>query len=44
MYSSRRYGGPNILAERAWETLHKSIYNCQDMIAVSCISFAFCFS
>lgn len=33
MYSSRRYGGPNILAERAWETLHKSIYNCQDMIA-----------
>ncbi|MCO5581341.1 hypothetical protein L7F22_035222 [Adiantum nelumboides] len=33
MYSSRRYGGPNIDAQRAWETLHRSIYNCEDKIA-----------
>eukprot|EP00250_Pteridium_aquilinum_P010707 c19578_g1_i1 orf=83-2524(+) len=32
-YSSRRYGGPNIFAERTWETLHKTIYSCQDGIA-----------
>ncbi|KAH7431001.1 hypothetical protein KP509_08G024500 [Ceratopteris richardii] len=33
MYSSRRYGGPNVRAIRAWQRLHKTIYNCQDKIA-----------
>lgn len=32
-YSSRRYGGPNNGAQKAWQTLHETIYNCTDGIA-----------
>lgn len=33
LYSSRRYGGTNKFAIRAWETLYRTIYDCQDKIA-----------
>lgn len=32
-YSSRRYGMPTEGAQKAWETLHGSIYNCTDGVA-----------
>ncbi|KAI5084126.1 hypothetical protein GOP47_0000295 [Adiantum capillus-veneris] len=33
LYSSRRYSRPDKFAIRAWDTLYKTIYNCQDKIA-----------